>query len=79
MRKTTKGEGKIEVLRGRSAEVLNEHFSKTGKYAVSDFSEQEREDLDADLNAVEAEENTEIEYADEKAKTDTEKATGGDK
>jgi hypothetical protein len=76
MRKTTRGEGKIEVLRGRSAEVLNEHFAKTGKYAVSDFSDQEREDLDADLTSVEADENTKTEYADKETE---QKETGGDR
>lgn len=61
MRKTTKGEGKIEVLRGRQAEVLNEHFAKTGKYAVSDFSDDERELLDSELAASKSDEESPLE------------------
>jgi hypothetical protein len=60
MRKTNKSEGKIEVLRGPEAQVLNEHFAKTGKYAVSDFSDDERQALDTDLNEVRAD-NSEFE------------------
>jgi hypothetical protein len=76
MKKTTQSEGKIEVLRGREAEVLNEQFAKTGKYAVSDFSDDERNELDQALNEVRAEENTpEVERAEDQ--TDSEE--GGDK
>lgn len=75
MKKTTQSEGKIEVLRGREAEVLNEQFAKTGKYAVSDFSDEERQELDEALNAVKAEENTpEVEVSETATKED-----GGDK
>lgn len=52
MKKYTQSEGKLEVLRGREANVLNDHFSKTGKFAVSDFSDDEREALNADLDAA---------------------------
>ena len=56
MKKYTKGEGKLEVLRGAQANVLNQHFAKTGKYQVSDFTEEERKALDEDLtNAEESE------------------------
>jgi len=72
MKKTTKGEGKIEVLRGEEAQVLNDHFAKTGKYAVSDFNEEEREALDQSLNEVKAKENT------PPVETRTEEPTGGD-
>lgn len=73
MRKTTKGEGKLNVLRGEEAQVLNDHFAKTGKYAVSDFSDQEKEDLDASLNEVRAD-NSEHEHRD----APTESENGGD-
>lgn len=52
MKKTTKGEGKLKVLRGDEAQVLNDHFAKTGKYAVSEFSSEEREELNSALDAV---------------------------
>lgn len=84
MKKTSQGEGKIEVLRGEEAQVLNDHFAKTGKYAVSDFSEDEREALDADLSQTREEK---AEHRDEPASKDeapknTKRAdsdTGGDK
>ena len=56
IRKVADGEGKIEVLRGEEAQVLNEHQAKTGKYAVSDFSDEERKALESDLSKVKAEE-----------------------
>lgn len=58
MKKTTKGEGKIEVLRGREAEVLNEHFAKTGKYAISDFNDDERDALDSELEETRVKEES---------------------
>jgi hypothetical protein len=61
MRKTTKGEGKIEVLRGRASEVLNEHFAKTGKYAISDFNEEEKDALELELDEVKKEEESPME------------------
>jgi hypothetical protein len=60
MKKTNKSEGKLEVLRGPEAEVLNQHFARTGKYAVSDFSDDERAALDESLNEVRAD-NSEFE------------------
>ena len=65
MRKTTKGEGKIKVLRGRSAEVLNEHFAKLGKYALSDFTEEEREALDQALAVAEDSETRVLEHKED--------------
>jgi hypothetical protein len=52
IKKYADAEGELEVLRGKEAQVINEHFSKTGKRTVSDFSEQEREDLNKDLEAA---------------------------
>lgn len=49
MKKYTQAEGELEVLRGLEAQALNDHFAKTGKRAVSDFSDEERKALDADL------------------------------
>lgn len=49
MKKYTQSEGKLEVLRGLEAQALNDHFAKTGKRAVSDFDEEERSALEADL------------------------------
>lgn len=54
IKKTTKGEGKLEVLRGESAEVLNKHFAKTGKYALSEFSEDEMNEFRSELADVES-------------------------
>jgi hypothetical protein len=51
MRKYSDSEGKLEVLRGEEAVVVNEHLSKTGK-AVSDFDDSERQALHADLDRV---------------------------
>lgn len=43
---------KIEnVFSGCEASVLNDHLQRIGK-ALADFSDDERADLDADLNAV---------------------------
>lgn len=73
MRKTTQSEGKLEVLRGREAEVLNEKFAKTGKYAVSDFSPEERQELEDTLSEVRREE-PEVEVSETATKDE-----GGDK
>ena len=54
MRKYSQGEGNLEVLRGEEAVVINKHLAKTGK-AVSDFSDDERTALHADLDAVRGE------------------------
>lgn len=43
---------KLEVLRGEEAQVLNDHMTRTGKYAVSDFTEDEKESLAHDLEAA---------------------------
>jgi hypothetical protein len=52
MKKYTKGEGKTEVLRGDEAVVLNEHFQRTGKRQLSEFSEDELSAFNADLDEV---------------------------
>lgn len=51
MKKTTKGEGKLNVLRGPDAELLNQHFAKTGKYQLSDFSEDELDQFQSEMEA----------------------------
>ena len=40
---------KVDVLRGEEAQVLNKHMEKTGRYAVSDFTKSQKEDLQNDL------------------------------
>ena len=40
-----------EVFTGEEAVVLNEHLQKRGK-ALSDFTENQREELEADLEAT---------------------------
>ena len=44
---------KVEILRGEQATVLNDHMKKTGKFKVSDFSKDEKAELQRDLEAVE--------------------------
>lgn len=51
MQKTGDAE-KIEVLKGEEAQVLNKHMSKLGKYKVSDFSKEEKEALQSELDSV---------------------------
>lgn len=43
---------KLDVLRGREAQVLDEHSKRLGKYRVSDFTDKQKEALLEDLNAV---------------------------
>lgn len=57
MRKYSQGEGNLEVLRGEEAVVVNKHLAKTGK-AVSDFTDDERAALHADLDAVRGKDET---------------------
>lgn len=54
MKKYTSPE-KIEVFYGEEAAVVNKHLAKLGK-AVSDFTDEEKEALQADLEAVRVEE-----------------------
>lgn len=61
MRKTTRGEGKLNVLVGREAQVLNDHFRKNAKYALSEFSDEEMEALQSDLSAAKAAEENPVE------------------
>lgn len=49
MQKYNKSEGKLDVLTGRQAHVLNSHFQRTGKTDLGAFSEDERKAFDADL------------------------------
>ncbi len=51
---------KLKLFRGEEARVLNEHLAKTGK-AVSDFSEEEKDALQTDLEAVAVEDEAEEE------------------
>ena len=57
--KFNSAEGKLEVLSGRAANVLNEHFRRTGKYVVSDFSADEKTALDSDLTRAIKEDSAE--------------------
>lgn len=59
MRKYADGEGKLEVLRGREANALNAHMERLGKFSVSDFSDDEREALQADLEKAREEDENE--------------------
>ena len=51
IKKTSQGEGKLNVLRGSDAELLNDKFAKTGKYRLSDFSEEELEEFQSEMEA----------------------------
>jgi hypothetical protein len=48
----------LEVLHGQEAQVLNDHMTKTGKRKVSDFSDDERENLEKELQSVRDEEKS---------------------
>jgi hypothetical protein len=48
MRKYTDA-GKLEVVRGREATVLSKFMQRTGKYQVSEFSDEELEILEKEL------------------------------
>lgn len=75
MEKYTQSEGKLEVLRGRAAHVLNRHFKKTGKAAVSDFSDDERKEFDADLKEAQKKDDEEQKAAElEEAKANQARA-----
>lgn len=58
MKKYADGEGNAEVFRGKEAEVLNEHLSKTGK-SLADFSDKERDSFHKDLDSVKSDESSE--------------------
>jgi len=44
-----------EVFSGKEAQLVNDYFQKTGKRAVSDFSEDEKKDFQKDLAALKEE------------------------
>lgn len=48
MKKYAEAEGNLEVLRGREAQVMNDHLQRVGK-AVSDFDTEEKKALQVDL------------------------------
>lgn len=50
--KFTNAESKLEVLKGEAAQIINRHFHKTGKFAVSEFTDDEKSALEKDLSAV---------------------------
>lgn len=52
---------KLDVLRGREAQILDEHSKRLGKHRISDFTEKQKEALLEDLNAFRAEEAKEEE------------------
>lgn len=72
MKKTTKGEGKLQVLRGDEAQVLNDHFAKTGKYAVSEFSSEEKDELESALDAAKNDATPEVRRDGVKIEEDSE-------
>jgi hypothetical protein len=72
MKKYSQGEGNLEVLRGEEAVVVNEHLSKTGK-AVSDFNENERQALHADLDRVRPKQDVAEENSAKESSSDSEK------
>jgi hypothetical protein len=43
---------KLEVLHGEEANVLNQHMRHVGKFQVSNFSDEEKEALQSDLQRV---------------------------
>lgn len=51
MKKYTQSES-IEVLRGKEAQVLNDHFEKTGKASLSAFSAEEKKNVLSELNSI---------------------------
>jgi hypothetical protein len=51
MRKTGQPE-KLEVLRGREAQVLHEHQQRLGKYSLADFDGDEMKSLESELDQV---------------------------
>jgi hypothetical protein len=52
-------EQKVEVLRGREANVLHSHMEHTGKTSLSRFSDSEMEELNRDLETARREEAAE--------------------
>jgi hypothetical protein len=52
---------KIEVLKGKEAQVLNQHMNKLGKYKVSDFSKEEKQALQQELESVRPQEDEDAE------------------
>lgn len=60
---------KIDVLRGREASVLNEHMRKSGTYSVSDFSDDQKEELIKDLEEARQADAAEKESESKDSKT----------
>jgi hypothetical protein len=58
---------KLDVLRGREAQILDEHSKRLGKTRVSDFTEKQKEALLEDLNEYRKENAEEVEevYGDD--------------
>jgi len=50
---------KLEVLRGKEAQVLHTHMQRTGKYQLSDFTEEEMATLREELERAREAEETE--------------------
>lgn len=51
MRKYTTSEEKIEVLDSQQESVIHEFMAKVGKATVSDLSDEEKDELRAELGA----------------------------
>jgi Asp-tRNA(Asn)/Glu-tRNA(Gln) amidotransferase C subunit len=59
--KKTGSPTKLTVFTGEEVNVLENHFTKTGKRAVSAFSEEELSDLQKELDAVNKKEDDVVE------------------
>lgn len=51
MRKYTNSEEKIEILDSQQENVINEFVSKVGKVKVSELTDEEKDELRAELGA----------------------------
>jgi hypothetical protein len=59
MKKFADGEGRLEVLKGREANVLADFQQRLGVYQVSEFSDTDREQLMKALDEARAEDEAE--------------------
>lgn len=61
-RKYAQGEGKIKPIVGDEADVLVKAMRRTGKFALSEFTEGELDELDAELERRREAERSEEEH-----------------
>lgn len=67
MKKTGDAE-KLEVLRGREAQVLHSHMQRTGRYSVADFTEDEMKLLKFELKQARDQDERDEKEAKDRAK-----------